>query len=171
MGERAVDAVLDSKRDDDLESSLVLAVAVVMVGTVLVGDGREDMVELLEMALRWMSAEEREPVKDVSLGKNEVSSPRRGLCLAAPIVSACFSAALVVVRLSSFPRRHSSRDVFQVSVGWSFFFLFGRAVEESASRPAPLCFPTSPSSSCSFSVAQTGSSLPLAAELAVTGMV
>ncbi len=95
MGEREVDAVLDSKRDDDLESSLVLAVAVVMVGTVLVGDGREDMVELLETGLRWMSAEEREPVRDVSLGKNEVNSPRRGLCLPGPIVSdACFSAGL-----------------------------------------------------------------------------
>ena len=125
MGERAVDAVLDSKRDDDLESSLVLAVAVVMVGTVLVGDGREDMVELLDTALRWMSAEEREAARDVSLGKNEVNSPRRGLCLADPIVSAGFSAGLFVMRLSSFQRRHSSREGFQVSVVWFFFFLGG----------------------------------------------
>jgi hypothetical protein len=38
MGDKAVDPVPDSKRDDDLESSLVLAVPVVMVGAVLVGE-------------------------------------------------------------------------------------------------------------------------------------
>jgi len=38
MGDKVVDAVPDSKREDDLESALVLAVFVVIVGTVLAGE-------------------------------------------------------------------------------------------------------------------------------------
>jgi hypothetical protein len=38
MGDKAVDPVPDSKREDVLESALVLAVPVVIVGTVLVGE-------------------------------------------------------------------------------------------------------------------------------------
>lgn len=38
MGDKVVDPGPDPKREDDLESALVLAVAVVIVGTVLVGE-------------------------------------------------------------------------------------------------------------------------------------
>ncbi len=141
MGESEVDTVLASKRDDDLESSLVLAVplSVAMVGTVLVGEGIEDMVELLGTG--------RGPVRDVSLGKKAVNSPRRGLCLPVPvpvpIVSAsplaCFVPAPPLLSrgaggLGRSQVRNSSKQRL-VSTPCSFFFFFF-LVEEYASRLA-----------------------------------
>jgi hypothetical protein len=80
MGERQMCPAPDSRRDDDLESSLVLAVAGVMVGgAVLVGD-EYDEVELLGTGFRCISAaDDGESILDVScLGRNDVNSPRRG---------------------------------------------------------------------------------------------
>lgn len=81
MGEREVDPAADPNRDDDLESSLVLAVAGVMaVGRVLVGDEYEE-VELPGTGFRCMSAGagDCESVFNVScLGRNDVNSPKRG---------------------------------------------------------------------------------------------
>jgi hypothetical protein len=88
MGDSEVDGVpADSKRDDDLESSLVLAVPEVMVGAVLVVDGRDE-VELAGIGLRGASAEECEPEERIVslLGSNAVSSPKRGLRFDGPIV-------------------------------------------------------------------------------------
>lgn len=88
MGDSEVEGVpADSKRDDDLESSLVLAVPEVIVGAVLVVDGRDE-VEVPGIGLRWASAEECEPEERMVslLGSNEVSSPKRGLCFGAPMV-------------------------------------------------------------------------------------
>jgi hypothetical protein len=50
MGERQLDSVAASNRLDDSEASLVLAVLVAMVGTVLVGDV-DDEVELSGIGL------------------------------------------------------------------------------------------------------------------------
>jgi hypothetical protein len=91
MGERQVDPVTDSKREDDLESSLVLAVPEVTVVAVVVGDGWEG-VELPGTGLRWISEDDDdlESARDVSLGKNEVNNPKRGLGFSNPIASTPF---------------------------------------------------------------------------------
>lgn len=94
MGDRGV----GSKRDEPLESSLVLVVvAVDMVVTVLVGEAWELYALAFEgggaeTGFRWISADARVSVREeVSMGRSEVSRPSRGLLVSPPIVPALFS--------------------------------------------------------------------------------
>jgi hypothetical protein len=103
MGERQVDPVTDSKREDDLESSLVLAVPEVVVVAVLVGDGWDAVVELPGTGLRWISEvdDDLESARDVSLGKKEVNNPKRGRSFSSPIASTFLLSLLCLPMLSS----------------------------------------------------------------------
>ena len=138
--EAVPEAVPESKRDDDLESSLVLAVAVVMVmeGAELVGESDVAAVEMPGTGLRCRSDGDCESIRAVSLGKKDVRSPRRGLGLFAaaaadpiPITSpsppCCVSAFLVLLSFAMVegrtPQPGRAGLVFVVGYFWWVFFL------------------------------------------------
>ena len=137
--EAVPEAVPESKRDDDLESSLVLAVAVVMVmdGAELVGESAA-AVEVPGTGLRCSSDDDCESIRAVSLGKKDVRRPRRGLCFldAIPITPPplppwCVSAfwvlsfAMVEGRTSPQPGPACLAGSLWLGIfGW-FFFLGG----------------------------------------------